>query len=153
MLMTMSIPSYVGESKPIGNVGDMENSGLEFELGYKWNVADAKFAVKGNASYLKNKLLQYGNDTGYANLDSFQGVGTITRAENGHPFPFFYGYKTAGIFQNVAEVQAYRNADGGLIQPDAVPGTCASWMSTATVRSLPTMRPTSATVRRNGPSV
>jgi hypothetical protein len=38
-------------------------------------VADARFAVKGNASYLKNKLLQYGNDTGYANLDSFQGVG------------------------------------------------------------------------------
>ena len=122
MLMTMSIPSYVGEAKPIGNVGDMENSGLEFELGYKWNVADARFAVKGNASYLKNKLLQYGNDTGYANLDSFQGVGTITRAENGHPFPFFYGYKTAGIFQNAAEVQAYRNADGGLIQPNAVPG-------------------------------
>jgi hypothetical protein len=31
MLMTMNIPSYVGESKPIGNVGKMENSGLELE--------------------------------------------------------------------------------------------------------------------------
>ena len=31
----------------------MENSGFEFELGYKWNIADAKFAVKGNATYLK----------------------------------------------------------------------------------------------------
>ena len=32
MLITMPIPSYVGETKPIGNVGDMKNSGLEFEL-------------------------------------------------------------------------------------------------------------------------
>lgn len=122
MLMTMSIPSYVGEAKPIGNVGDMENSGLEFELGYKWRVADANFAIKGNATYLKNKLIKYGNDTGYANLDSFQGVGAITRAQNGLPFPFFYGYKTAGVFQNMAEVQAYTNADGAMIQPEAVPG-------------------------------
>lgn len=122
MLMTMSIPSYVGEAKPIGNVGDMENSGLEFELGYKWRAGDANFGIKGNATYLKNKLIKYGNDTGFANLDSFQGAGTITRAQNGLPFPFFYGYKTAGVFQNMAEVQAYTNADGGLIQPDAVPG-------------------------------
>ena len=122
MLMTMNIPSYVGESKPLGNVGDMENSGLEFELGYKFRVADAKFQVKGNASYLHNELIQYGNETGYADLDNFQGVGTITRAENGHPFPFFYGYKTAGIFQTMDEVRAYTTADGTIIQPNAQPG-------------------------------
>lgn len=64
MLMTLSIPSYVGENKPYGNVGDMENSGVEFEAGYKFNVADAHFSLKGNASYLKNKLIKLGNDTG-----------------------------------------------------------------------------------------
>ena len=78
--------------------------------------------MKGNASYLHNKLLEYGNDTGFADLDSFQGAGTITRAENGHPFPFFYGYKTDGIFQTVADVNAYVNSKGEKIQPDAVPG-------------------------------
>lgn len=122
MLMTMNIPSYVGESKPLGNVGDMRNRGVEFELGYKWNISDAKFSVRGNASYLNNKLIEYGNDTGYADLDSFQGVGTITRAENGHPFPFFYGYKTAGIFQTQEEVDSYLNASGTPIQPKAKPG-------------------------------
>ncbi|MBP3767608.1 MAG: TonB-dependent receptor [Prevotella sp.] len=122
MLMTMNIPSYVGEAKPIGNVGDMKNSGVEFELGYKWRIADARIGIKGNASYLKNKLLEYGNETGYADLDSFQGVGTITRAENGKPFPFFFGYKTNGIFQNYDEINSYINADGGLIQPAAKPG-------------------------------
>lgn len=122
MLMTMNIPSYVGEAKPTGNVGDMRNRGVEFELGYKWHVDDANFSIKGNASYLKNTLLQYGNDTGYADLDSFQGAGTITRAENGKPFPFFYGYKTAGIFQTPEEVLSYVGKDGTPIQPSAKPG-------------------------------
>ena len=45
MIIEMPIPSYVGEAKPLANVGDMQNSGVEFELGYKWNVSDAHFAV------------------------------------------------------------------------------------------------------------
>ena len=122
MLMTMAIPSYVGETKPIGNVGKMENSGFEFELGYKFNVADATFGIKANASYLKNKLLEYGNESGWANLDSWLNAGTITRAQNGEPFPYFYGFKTAGIFQSQAEIDAYVNKEGNLIQPDAKPG-------------------------------
>ena len=123
MLMTMAIPSYVGESKPIGNVGDMENSGLEFEAAYKFNISDAKFQIKGNASYLKNKLIKLGNDTGTATYDWVQGgVGNISRAENGQPWPFFWGYKTDGIFQNYNEVNSYINADGGMIQPNARPG-------------------------------
>jgi TonB-linked SusC/RagA family outer membrane protein len=122
MLMTMNIPSYVGENKPIGNVGKMENSGVEFESSYKFNVNDFNFAVRGNLSYLKNKLIEYGNATGWANLDNFQGAGTISRAENGKPFPYFYGRKTDGIFQNQNEVNSYVNASGVMLQPNAKPG-------------------------------
>lgn len=122
MIIAMPIPSYVGEAKPMANVGDMENSGWEFELGYKWHVADARFAVKGNASYLRNKLKNLGNETGFLNYGISQFSDGGTRAENGQPFPFFYGYKTAGIFQNMNEVKAYTNAEGGLIMPDAKPG-------------------------------
>lgn len=122
MLKEMNIPSYVGESKPIGNVGKMENSGIEMEASYKFNVSDWNFRIGGNLTYLHNQLIEYGNDSGWANLDSFQGTGTISRAQNGKPFPFFYGYKTNGIFQNVNEINAYTNAAGELIQPNAVPG-------------------------------
>ena len=122
MLMTMVIPSYVGESKPIGNVGIMSNSGVEMEAGYKFSVNDVKFRAGGNLTYLKNKLIEYGNETGWANLDSFQTVGTISRAQNDMPFPYFYGYKTDGIFQNQAEIDAYVNDKGELLQPDACPG-------------------------------
>ena len=126
MLMEMNIPSYVGESKPIGNVGKMENQGVEMEAAYRIVRKDWSIRIGGNATYLKNKLIEYGNESGWENLDSFQGIGTITRAENGLPFPYFYGYKTAGIFQNMDEVKAYTyaNADGSvsMIQPSAVPG-------------------------------
>ena len=112
MIIEMPIPSYVGEARPLANVGDMENKGIEFELGYKWNIADAQFAIKGNASYLKNELKNLGNDTGFLNFGISQFNDGGTRAENGQPFPFFYGYKTNGILQNKAEADAY-NAQYG----------------------------------------
>ncbi|MBN1181405.1 MAG: SusC/RagA family TonB-linked outer membrane protein, partial [Bacteroidales bacterium] len=122
MLMKMPVPSYVGESKPTGNVGEMENSGLEFELSYRFKVADCSFRISGNTSYLKNELINLGNDEGFSNYDYYQNVGTISRAENGNPFPYFYGRKTNGIFQNWDEVNEYLNDDNELIQPNAAPG-------------------------------
>lgn len=122
MIIEMPIPSYVGESKPYGNVGDMENSGVEFELGYRGHVGDFNYSVKANASYLHNVLKNLGNDTGFLNYGISQFSDGGTRAENGQPFPFFYGYKTAGVFQNTAEVQSYVNSNGEMIQPNAVPG-------------------------------
>jgi len=122
MIIAMPIASYVGENSPYANVGDMQNRGWEFELGYKWNIGDAHFAVKGNASYLKNTLKNLGNATGFLiyGINQFSDGGT--RAENGQPFPFFYGYKTNGVFQTYDEINAYTNAKGELIQPDATPG-------------------------------
>ena len=117
MIIEMPIPSYVGEARPLANVGDMETSGWEFELGYKWNIADARFAVRGNASYLKNKLKNLGNDTGFLNYGISQFSDGGTRAENGQPFPFFYGYKTDGILQNQAEADAYNSKYGTSSKP------------------------------------
>ena len=122
MIISMPIPSYVGESAPLANVGDMKNSGWEFEASYKGHFGDFKYNVKGNASYLHNELTNLGNETGFLNWGISQFSDGGTRAENGQPFPFFYGYKTNGIFQTMDEVRNYVNKDGGLIQEDAVPG-------------------------------
>ncbi|GET33355.1 SusC/RagA family TonB-linked outer membrane protein [Prolixibacter bellariivorans] len=122
MLMEMQIPSYNGDSKPVANVGDMKNSGVDIDLSYRFRVSDATINLSANASYLKNELIYLGNETGWANYDNIQNVGTISRGENGYPFPYFYGKKTAGIFQTQDQVDAYVNADGGKIQPNATPG-------------------------------
>ena len=122
MLITMPIPSYNGDNAPTGNVGKMENKGLEFELGYKFNLAKWSFRINANTSYVKNKLVDLGNDNGYQGWDNVQGLGYVSYAKNGEEFPYFYGYKSDGIFQNQSEIEAYVNADGEKIQPDAVPG-------------------------------
>lgn len=122
MLKEMSIPSYLGESKPWGNVGSMENSGVEVDLGYKFGAGDWSFKAGGNISYLKNKLINLGNSDGFEMKDNVHQLGNVSRAENGEVYPFFYGYKTAGIFQNQAQIDAYVNSKGEKLQPNAEPG-------------------------------
>lgn len=122
MLKTMPIPSYVGESKPTGNVGSMKNYGWEFEASYKFNVNDWSFRVGANASYVKTKLIKLGTESGYEMGSWCQGMGNVTRTQDGCVYPFFYGRKTDGIFQNWDEVYAYVNESGSLIQPNAQPG-------------------------------
>lgn len=121
MLKEMAVPTYLGESKPWGNVGSMKNEGVEFELGYKLRKNDWAFSMSANMSYLKNELIDLGNADGFETMDNVHQIGNISRAENGYPYPYFWGYKTAGIFQNEAEIEAYAK-DGKLIQPNAVPG-------------------------------
>ncbi len=122
MIIEMPIPSYVGEARPLANAGDMVNSGWEFEATYKQQIGDLFFSIQGNASYLHNELRNLGNDTGFLNWGISQFSDGGTRAENGQPFPFFYGYKTLGVFQNIDEVNAYVDANGNKIMPDANPG-------------------------------
>ena len=124
MLMDQPIPSYVGISAPIANVGDMENWGLEFELGWKQSTGDLSYGLLANASYLKNKLINLGNETGeqiYEDAGA-SGVGSYVKGMNGEVFPYFYGYKTDGLFQNQTEVDAYVNAEGTKYQSAALPG-------------------------------
>ncbi|MBQ1884966.1 MAG: SusC/RagA family TonB-linked outer membrane protein, partial [Bacteroidales bacterium] len=108
MLQTQPIVTYVGEAKPIGNIGKMENTGWEFDLSYRWNINDIKFRFAANASYLKNKLVDYGTESGENDVESMSaaGFGVIAHCKNGEPYPYFYGYQTAGVFQNMAEVEA-----------------------------------------------
>ncbi len=123
MLMTMSLPSYIGNNRPWGNVGNMKNSGFEFDLTWKHNISDFTYSVGLNGSYNKNVLIKLGNETGYENYDTVLGtLGTISRGENGMPFPYFYGWKTDGIFQSNREADAYRNDKGKRLQPYALAG-------------------------------
>lgn len=123
MLMTIPLPQYIGNSRPYGNVGDMKNSGVEIDLRYRFHVSKVSFDIGGNATYIRNRLIRLGNQNGWANYDTVLGnIGTITRAENGEPFPFFYGMRTAGIFQTADEVADYVNSRGEMLQPDARPG-------------------------------
>ena len=122
MLIEMPVPTYLGESKPWGNVGSMSNTGVELDLSYRYSIGDFNFSVGANATYIKTLLINAGNESGILDRGSVHQMGTIIRGENGQPFPYFFGYKTDGVFQNWGEVYAYTNAEGKLVQPDAQPG-------------------------------
>ena len=122
MLIEMPVPSYLGESKPWGNVGTMSNAGVELDLNYRYSIGDFNFSVGANATYIETLLVNAGNESGILDRGSVHQMGTIIRGENGQPFPYFLGYKTDGVFQNWDEVYAYTNEAGTLIQPDAQPG-------------------------------
>ncbi len=124
MLMDMPIPSYVGQSAPMSNLGDMENWGIEFEIGWQQQLGDFHYSINANASLLRNKLIKLGNASGEAVYQSngASGVGDYVKGKNGEVWPFFYGMKTDGLFQNWDEVRSYTNANGDLLQPNAQPG-------------------------------
>ena len=124
ILRDVVIPGYVGVvDPPSANIADMNNSGFEIELGYKKRLGEFNLGVNGNFAYLKNEITYVGSSTNYIVGDaSFQSMGPVTRTQVGHSFNEFYGFKTAGIFQNEAEVAAYKNAKGELMQPKARPG-------------------------------
>ena len=124
ILRPITIPGYVGvSSSPVGNIADMENRGFEVELGYTKRFGELNFSANGNVAYLKNEVTYVASDANYITGDaSFQSMGPVTRTQAGESYNSFYGYQTAGIFQTAAEVNAYTNATGGLIQPSARPG-------------------------------
>ncbi len=123
MKTTPPIPSYVGNNPATSNVGDMRNTGVDLELGYSASFSDVNLNVRGNISYIKNEVVNIGNEAGFVQGSRWgtQGI-EITRTSNGLPIGYLYGYVTDGVFQNEAEVAAHTGTDGALLQPKAVPG-------------------------------
>ncbi len=125
ILQRVDLPGYVGSTgSPLGNVADMGNKGVEVELGYRKKFGEFNLSANGNVSYLKNEVTYLGQGKTFITQGTagFQSMGEVTRTEVGESYNSFYGFKTAGIFQTIAEVNAYTNAAGGLIQPNARPG-------------------------------
>ena len=123
ILLQYQIPGYVGVTDlPWGNIGDMRNSGFEFELSYKKRFGDFNFNASGNFATLENEVTKL-NGREFIGMGSFQSMnGEIARLMVGQPYGSFFGWKTNGIFQNWSEINAYVNSTGDLIQPNAKPG-------------------------------
>ena len=101
---------------PFVNGGVVENTGLEFAIGYNDKFNDNfKFSVRYNVTYIKNEVISVNTKTGVLTGGSF-GIGqpAPSRMEAGFPMGYFYGYQTAGVFQNQAEID---NAAVGDIAP------------------------------------
>ena len=114
-LVTPPSMGILGASAASINGGAVRNSGVE--LSFTWNdkVGDLRYSVGLNGSYNKNTVLYINNADGMihgekkiisenvAKEDGF-------RAEPGKPIGYFLGMASEGIFQNQAQIDAYRDA-------------------------------------------
>ncbi len=121
LLFRRNIEAVRGNISPYYNVGSVKNTGIEFQLGYNFKVKDVHFSVDANATYFKNEVTSVGNENGYEEGGDWNNT-LITRMEVGMPIGYFYGYKIDGIFQNVEEIQQYKDEAGNLTYPNASPG-------------------------------
>ncbi|WP_018626511.1 TonB-dependent receptor [Niabella aurantiaca] len=125
ILMPVEFPAYVGATGTgYANIGNMENKGVELELGYNNDFNGFKVDVNGNVSYLQNRVTFLGDGKRYTEDGTSRLTSSaypLTRIATGHAINSFYGFKTNGIFQNQAEVEAYTGPKGK-IQPNARPG-------------------------------
>ena len=97
-----------GASSPTVNGGTVRNSGFEFSVDYKNKFSENfSMSVGYNVTLLKNETLST-NGVPFISGGSF-GISQLppARMEVGLPIGYFYGYKTDGIFQNQAEVEAH----------------------------------------------
>lgn len=118
MLIQVPISYSVGYmgNFPTLNAGSVENKGIELAITYRDHIGRFNYSVSGNLSTVRNKVLDLGSNNAIFASNS------VTKTAVGHSIGQFWGYVTDGLFQSDEEVQAYRNEDGELLQPNAAAG-------------------------------
>lgn len=113
MIIQRPIPlSYGYDGNPFANVGEVENKGFEFELGYEKVQGDFTFNASGNISVVRNEVISLGDEgTTIAQADWYGDNLTLTKV--GEPIGYFNGYVVDGLFQE---------GESTAMQPNARPG-------------------------------
>ena len=112
-------------TNPYINGGDVTNKGVELQLSYNNKIgSDFSYSVSGSYAFNHNEvnniptadgIIHGGGNSLYTN------AGEFFRASAGNPIGYFWGYKTAGVFQSEADVQNWKSK-GQVLQPTAQPG-------------------------------
>ena len=125
-LVQAPILATAGTGGPVINGGDVKNKGIE--VGLSWNDQIGKdfvYSVGANFAYNHNEVGNIPTLDGIihgATNQIYQNAEEFYRAENGHAIGYFWGYKTAGLFQNQKEINDWIAAGNGIYQADVKPG-------------------------------
>ena len=112
-LVQAPIQAVWGLSAPYINGGDVKNTGIE--IGLNWNDRigkDFSYGAGFNLSTNKNEVTRIANSEGIIHGPAsvlHQQEEEIFRAEVGKPIGYFWGMKTAGVFQNQAQIDEWTN--------------------------------------------
>ena len=124
-LIAAPILATAGADAPFINGGNVTNKGVELAISYRDKIGEFGYSIGLNGAYNKNEVGEIPTADGIihgAPAQLYDNSLEFYRAANGMPIGYFWGLKTAGVFQNEAEVAGYRNSAGKVIQPSAMPG-------------------------------
>jgi hypothetical protein len=81
------------------NSGEVVNSGIELELGWRDRIGDLKYSVNANFSTVKNEVKKLNAALPRYEVEGISGFNTTLKAcfEPGHNVWYFRGYKYAGV--------------------------------------------------------
>lgn len=119
LIITGITPStIVGNAASPINAGNIENSGLELDLGWQDTKGAFNYSVRGNISTLKNKVTNIHESVDFISGASFHTTSGITRFEVGKPAWYFYGYEFKGIDSATGDPVFIDQNDDGVINDD-----------------------------------
>ena len=125
-LVEAPILATAGTGAPFINGGDVKNTGIELALTWNDQIgSDFQYNVGINGAYNKNKVGNIPTEDGIIHGDTnmlYDNTPEFYRASNGHPIGYFWGYETAGIFQNQQQIEDWKAAGNGILQADVQPG-------------------------------
>ena len=112
LLVSISPVAEVGISSTTVNAGAINNTGLEFELGWQDHIGDFGYSINANLSTLHNKVTYLEPSVGHITGDGFSNYKLKTYFQEGYPVWFLRGYEYAGM-DSEGKAQ-YVAADGTL---------------------------------------
>ncbi len=125
-LVEAPILATAGTGAPIINGGDVENEGIE--VGLTWNdeiIPGFTYSIGANFAYNHNEVGSIPTEDGIIHGEEnqiYSNAPEFYRAENGHQIGYFWGYKTAGLFQNESDIQNWILNGNGVMQSSVKPG-------------------------------
>ena len=117
MLVSANWSALAGNArKPNINIGDMENKGVDFSVGWSDKIGKVKYNINANISTYRNKVTKLGS----SDLFSSTRLDKVNITTVGQPVGMFYGYQIDGIYKSEDDVLNYKNANGQSVLPYAV---------------------------------
>ena len=125
-LVVAPVLATVGTGAPYINGGDVTNSGIEAAFTWSDNIGkDFHYTVGINGAYNKNEVGEIPTSDGIIHGNTnmlYDNSPEFYRAQDGHAIGYFWGYKTAGLFQNQDDINQWIRNGNGVLQSDVKPG-------------------------------
>lgn len=125
LLYQVSVPAMMGFPKAWGNIGNINNRGVDLELQTQNLKGKLQWTTNFNLSYNKNEVISLGED----NATVYTGYGgTTQRIMVGESLRSYYMYDAVGVYQTAADLENYPvmgtyNASGDFVSTSVVGDT------------------------------